>query len=56
MQCGNDGRRDLVEGRIIECHFAAIEETNSMLDKQRCEYEEAVEGGLSDFDIEVMRV
>lgn len=56
MQCRNDGRRNLAEGRITERHFAAVEETNSMLDQQRREYEDAVGRGLGDFDIEVMRV
>lgn len=56
MQCRNDGRRNLAEGRITERHFAAIDETNSMLDKHRREYEEAVGRGLSDFDLEVIRV
>ena len=55
MQCRNDGKRNLADGLINERQFAAIEETNSMLDKQKREYNEAIGRGLSSSDIEMMR-
>ena len=46
----------MAEGRITERQYAAIEETNSLLEKQKREYEQAVERGLGHFEVEVMRV
>jgi hypothetical protein len=55
IKCRNDGRRNLAEGLINERQLAAIEETAVLLDKQKREYEEAIEGGICERDIEAMR-
>jgi hypothetical protein len=48
--------RNLGEGLINERQFAAIGETNSVLDIHKLEYIEAIKRGLEDLQTRVVRV